>query len=37
MLQPQDVATLLVQLLQSSPNFLTVDVEIRPLQPKGKK
>lgn len=37
MLQPEDVATLLFQLLQSSPNFLTVDVEIRPLQPKGKK
>ncbi len=37
MLQPDDVATLLLQLLQSPPNFLTVDVEIRPLQPKGKK
>jgi short-subunit dehydrogenase len=37
MLQPQDVALLLLQLLESSPNFLTVDVEIRPLQPKGKK
>jgi len=37
MLQAHDVATLLLQLLQSSPNFLTVDVEIRPLQPKGKK
>ena len=36
MLQPEDVATLLLQLLQSPPNFLTVDVEIRPLQPKGK-
>lgn len=36
MLQPEDVATLLVQLLESSPNFLTVDVEIRPLQPKGR-
>ncbi|MBA4303795.1 MAG: hypothetical protein C0424_06175 [Sphingobacteriaceae bacterium] len=37
MLQPDDVATLLLQLLQSPPNFPTVDVEIRPLQPKGKK
>ncbi|MFN3530509.1 MAG: SDR family oxidoreductase [Bacteroidia bacterium] len=37
MLQAEDVATLLLQLLQSPPNFLTVDVEIRPLQPKGKK
>jgi NADP-dependent 3-hydroxy acid dehydrogenase YdfG len=36
MLQADDVATLLLQLLQSPPNFLTVDVEIRPLQPKGK-
>ncbi len=37
MLQPQDLAVLLLQLLETPPNFLTVDVEIRPLQPKGKK
>lgn len=37
MLQPADVAELLLQLLQSPPNFLTVDVEIRPLMPKGPK
>ncbi len=37
MLQPEDVAALLVQLLGSSANFLTVDVEIRPLMPKGPK
>jgi NADP-dependent 3-hydroxy acid dehydrogenase YdfG len=37
MLQPADVADLLLHLLQSPPNFLTVDVEIRPLMPKGPK
>jgi short-subunit dehydrogenase len=37
MMRPEDVATLLYQLLISHPNFLTVDVEIRPLMPKGPK
>lgn len=37
MMQPEDVAIMLKQLLESHPNFLTVDVEIRPLMPKGAK
>lgn len=37
MLQAEDVALCITQLIQSSPNFLTVDVEIRPLMPKGPK
>ncbi len=37
MLQAEDVAKCITQLIQSSPNFLTVDVEIRPLMPKGPK
>jgi len=35
MLQPEDVANLLCELLETSSNFLTVDVEIRPLKPGG--
>lgn len=35
MLQSADVANLLRELLETSPNFLTVDVEIRPLKPGG--
>jgi len=35
MLQSEDVANLLRQLLETPPNFLTVDVEIRPLKPGG--
>ncbi|NBX57669.1 MAG: SDR family oxidoreductase [Gammaproteobacteria bacterium] len=35
MLRSEDVANLLRELLETSPNFLTVDVEIRPLKPGG--
>lgn len=37
MLQAEDVALCITQLIQSSANFLTVDVELRPLMPKGPK
>lgn len=37
MMRPEDIATLNLQLFQSHPNLLTVDVEVRPLQPKGPK
>jgi short-subunit dehydrogenase len=36
MLRPNDVAETIVNLLESHPNALHVDVEIRPLRPKGK-
>lgn len=35
MMRPQDVALSIVQLLQTHPNYLPVDLEIRPLKPKG--
>lgn len=35
MLMPEDVATAIVQALEMPDNFHTVNVEIRPLQPKG--
>jgi short-subunit dehydrogenase len=37
MLRPQDVAETIVHLLESHPNCLHVDVELRPLRPKGKQ
>lgn len=36
MMRPQDVAQSIVGVLDTHPNFLTVDVELRPLRPKGK-
>ncbi len=35
MMRPQDVALSIVQLLQTHRNYLPVDLEIRPLKPKG--
>ena len=36
MMRPQDVAGSVVNLLGTHPNYLPVDLEIRPLRPKGK-
>lgn len=36
MMRPQDVARSIVEILDTHPNFLTVDIELRPLRPKGK-
>lgn len=37
MLMPEDVAANIIYALQMPPNFHTVNLEIRPLQPKGPK
>lgn len=37
MLMPNDVATAMVQILETPDNYHTVNYEIRPLQPKGPK
>lgn len=37
MLQPEDVAMAMVQILETPDNYHTVNYEIRPLQPKGPK
>lgn len=37
MLMPEDVALLMIQALEMPDNFHTVNLEIRPLQPKGPK
>lgn len=37
MLMPQDIATMIVQAAETPDNFHQVNLEIRPLQPKGKK
>ncbi len=36
MMQPSDVAKSVVELLETSPNYFPVDIEMRPLRPKGK-
>lgn len=36
MMRPEDVARSIVDLLQTSPNYLPVDLEVRPLRPRGK-
>ncbi len=36
MMMPEDIAGTIVHLLGTSPNYHTVDVEVRPLMPKGK-
>jgi len=36
MMQPEDIASTILHVLQSPPNYLHVDIEVRPLQPKGK-
>jgi len=37
MMMPQDLALTILQVLESSANYLPVDIEVRPLQPKGKQ
>jgi len=37
MMMPQDIALTILQVLESSANYLPVDIEVRPLQPKGKQ
>ncbi len=37
MLMPEDVATAMVQILESPDNYHTVNYEVRPLQPKGPR
>lgn len=37
MLMPDDVATAMIQILETPDNYHTVNYEIRPLQPKGPK
>jgi NADP-dependent 3-hydroxy acid dehydrogenase YdfG len=36
MMQPEDIAATIMHLLQSPPNYHHVDIEVRPLRPKGK-
>lgn len=36
MMKPEDIASTILHCLQSSPNYHHVDIEVRPLQPKGK-
>ncbi len=37
MMRPEDIALTMVQALESHPNFHHVDIELRPLRPKGKQ
>ncbi|WP_421876964.1 SDR family oxidoreductase [Marinoscillum sp.] len=37
MMRPEDVAKSVIDLLNTHPNYLPVDLEIRPLRPKGKQ
>ena len=37
MMMPEDIALTILQVLESSANYLPVDIEVRPLQPKGKQ
>ena len=37
MMMPEDIALTIIQVLESSSNYLPVDIEVRPLQPKGKQ
>lgn len=36
MMQPEDIASTILHVLQSPPNYHHVDIEVRPLRPKGK-
>lgn len=36
MMQPEDIASTVLHCLASSPNYHHVDIEVRPLRPKGK-
>ncbi|WP_186754422.1 SDR family oxidoreductase [Echinicola salinicaeni] len=37
MMRPEDVASTIVQTLETHPNYFVADVECRPLRPKGKQ
>ncbi|MTI21186.1 SDR family oxidoreductase [Fulvivirga sp. RKSG066] len=37
MMQPEDIASSIIHCLKSSDNYHHVDIEVRPLRPKGKK
>lgn len=37
MMQPEDIAGTIIHALESSDNYHHVDIEVRPLRPKGKK
>ena len=37
MMRPQDIAKTVVELLDTHPNYLPADIELRPLRPQGKK
>ncbi|ALJ00955.1 SDR family oxidoreductase [Rufibacter tibetensis] len=36
MMQPEDIASTILHVLQSPPNYHHVDIEVRPLMPKGR-
>ena len=36
MMMPEDIAKTVIELLETSSNYLPVDIEVRPLRPKGK-
>ncbi|GEO04663.1 SDR family oxidoreductase [Adhaeribacter aerolatus] len=36
MMQPEDIASTILHVLQSPPNYHHIDIEVRPLRPKGK-
>jgi NADP-dependent 3-hydroxy acid dehydrogenase YdfG len=36
MMRPEDVASSIIHVLNTHPNYHVVDVEMRPLMPKGK-
>ncbi|GAB3817472.1 hypothetical protein GCM10028895_13630 [Pontibacter rugosus] len=37
MMRPQDIASTILHALESHPNYHQVDIEVRPLMPKGRK
>ncbi|MCJ8164982.1 SDR family NAD(P)-dependent oxidoreductase [Pontibacter sp. E15-1] len=37
MMRPEDIASTILHVLQSHPNYHHVDIEVRPLMPKGKR
>ncbi len=37
MMRPEDVATTIVQTLETHPNYFVADIELRPLRPRGKQ
>ena len=37
MMRPEDIASTILHCLESHPNYHHVDIEVRPLMPKGRK